>query len=201
MKSKNKLINSINTDLYIFQYMELLGKYEQKIYTEIGITAPQLYVMAALKYLPSPVIAKDVSKWLNRSGNAINATLNTMVKNGLVKRTRNLRDRRNVRLTLTPKSEALFSKATSFIKDVPGEVMSPLSNDELQSMINSTQKLIKHLIDIMNVNASPTQLDSYHRVEAIQQILTQENIDYNITDFYQFLSDPKPAKAMSKRQD
>jgi DNA-binding MarR family transcriptional regulator len=203
MKSErnSKLISSINTNLYLFQLMELLSEYEHTVYSELGITRPQLFVMAAIKYLKPPVFTTDIARWLNLSMNAVNATMNIMVREGMVKRTRSLKDRRNVRLTLTAKSEELFVKASACFRDIPITTMSPLTIKELQSMTDLSQKLIKHLLSILVFDGSFLKLVSYHRVEAVQNILKQEHINYSVSDFYQFLSSQEPVKLKNKRSN
>ena len=176
-KQDDKINGYVNAWFLLGQTLMLLEKYQKKVFDEIGISSPQFYTIAAIKYLPPPVTATEIAKWVNRSTNAVNVTLTGMEKEGLVKRTRNLKDRRNLRLTLTKKSEEYFNKTITPYINLPVEEMSSLSDNEVQTLIMLLQKLMKAVAEDLKKNNQKLDYD-LHRIEVMRNLLQQQNFDY-----------------------
>jgi DNA-binding MarR family transcriptional regulator len=89
----------------------------------------------AVKNISGPVRITDIARWLDRSVNSVSMIIDRMVKAGLVKRTRDRKDRRTVFVTLTKKAEDAYVPATAAGWRLIQEIMSPLSKEDKLTLI------------------------------------------------------------------
>jgi MarR family 2-MHQ and catechol resistance regulon transcriptional repressor len=177
MNKLESLSTRISTWLALTQLHVSVSQYEDKECAKMGISIPQFYILAAIKYLPSPVTTTDIARWVDRKVNTVALVLDQMEKKGLVTRERNLPDRRQMRLTITPKSELLFSKATTPIREIPNDMLSCLSNEELQQLSDILYKIRKRAYTVLNLRQELSELHD-HRIETMTNLL-REHKDRN----------------------
>lgn len=96
----------------LHQTYDLVLKCEEDVFNKHGISTEQHAVLIAIKYIGSPVTISMVSRWLDRNPNTISLIVDRMVRAGLVKRIRDMPDRRAVRLVITDKGQTIFDQAT-----------------------------------------------------------------------------------------
>jgi DNA-binding MarR family transcriptional regulator len=89
----------------------------------------------AIKHIEEPVKVTDVARWLDRSVNSVSMIIDRMVKAGLVRRRRDLPDRRAVRLTITSKAEEAYVPATIAGWELIQEILAPLSDKDILTLI------------------------------------------------------------------
>lgn len=166
-KSKEYSISRITAWLILDQLIISAKRLEEIKLDEAGLTIPQFFIIAALNYLKPPVTPTDLSKCLDRNSNTITLTLDRMEKAGLIKKKRDLPDRRMLRVTLTPKSKRLFSEAIIRFINVPEDTMSFLSDEELKDFTGLAKKLIKGLFEKLGIS----ELSS-HRVDTTNYVLS-----------------------------
>jgi len=163
----------INTWLLLNQLFISASQYEDKEYSKIGISVPQFYILAGIKYLQAPVTTTAISRWVDRKVNTVALVLDQMEKKELVKRERNLPDRREMRLSLTPKSEKLFARGTKPLREIPNDIMSSLTNDELLSLSKIVQKMTKKAYTALNLEGEIVNQHD-HRIEVMTNVLREE---------------------------
>ena len=118
-----------------------VSKCEEAAFAKVGITLQQYKVLMAIKYINDPVTPTDVARWLDRNSNSITLIIDRMEKDGLVERVRNLRDRRALRLVITPKGQEIFDRATMPGWELMKRLMSCFSGEELQTFDRLMEKL------------------------------------------------------------
>lgn len=114
---------------------------EGRIFTEYGLTAEQYTVLVAAKYLDAPVKIGDIGRWLGHDANTVSMIADRMVRAGLLRRTRDLPDRREVRLTITRKAEEAFKQATPAVWSFVEGTMSSLSDEEKNTLTKLLEKV------------------------------------------------------------
>ena len=129
------------------QTCNLMPKYLEPLFTDAGITYQQYMVLFSLKLLDSPVTISDVAHNLDRNVNSISTIIERMYKDGLVKRTRDLADRRTVRLKITSKGEGKLKVVSWPYWEMVAKLLSHFSNEELQTMERLTNKLKRYMAD------------------------------------------------------
>jgi len=122
---------------------ELLRRCEDKVYGKYNLTTEQYTMLAIIKYLGDPVRITDIARWSGRSTNSISMIIDRMVKAGLVKRTRDRKDRRAVFVTITSKAENALEPATRAGLEFIQETLSPLSDEEKRTFVN-LHEVVKH---------------------------------------------------------
>ena len=117
------------------QAYNLIFRCEDRVFSEYNLTTEQHTVLMAIKNISGPVRITDIARWLDRSVNSVSMIIDRMVKAGLVKRTRDRKDRRTVFVTLTKKAEEAYMPATAAGWNLIQEILSPLSNEDKRSLI------------------------------------------------------------------
>ena len=84
---------------------------EDSVLSEYGLTMEQFGLLGALKGSGSSLRPVDLALLLERSPNSVSMLVDRMVKAGLVKRTRDRKDRRTVNVFLTSKGENALGPA------------------------------------------------------------------------------------------
>lgn len=85
---------------------------EESVLREYGLTPEQFGVLASLRSDGGSLRPVDLASILERSPNSISMLIDRMVKTGLVRRTRDRKDRRAVNVSLTGKGEKALELAT-----------------------------------------------------------------------------------------
>jgi MarR family transcriptional regulator, 2-MHQ and catechol-resistance regulon repressor len=127
--------------ILLHQVLDSITKYEEDTFTKVNITPQQFAVLEAINYIREPVTPTDVANWLDRNTNSITLIIDRMEKDGLVSRTRDLKDRRALRLTVSPKGQAIFEKALKVSKGISADIMTCLSQKELDTLIDLANKV------------------------------------------------------------
>jgi len=147
------------------QVFNSLIKYEEQVFTASGLTPQQFMVFMAIKDRPEPVNQIDVGGWLDRNPNSITLIIDRMEKDGLVKRARDLKDRRSVHLTITPEGEKIYTETRKFASQVITDTMSELSAKEIKAYIRVMEKLRDQTYLKRRLNT---------KVEEIQSVISRQ---------------------------
>lgn len=120
--------------LLCHQCHNLVSRCEEVMSYSKEITPEQHGVLMVIKYANDPVKPTDVARWLDRRTHSISLIIERMQKSGIVKRIRDLPDRRSVRLVMTKKGEKILDQATVRGWKLICEILSDFSEDELQTL-------------------------------------------------------------------
>jgi len=132
------------------QTYNLLYRCEEVMFSKVGLTSPKYMILMAIKLINDPVTSSDIARWLDRNTNSVSLIIDRMEKDGLVKRSRDLKDRRTVRLVMTQKGKEKFEHATPPGWDLVQEMMSPLSEGELQIFANFLERVREKAFEYLN---------------------------------------------------
>ena len=153
---------STNLDLIlwrnIYKTYTLLNKCEDQIFSKHRLTTEQYRVLMAIQFLDKPVRPTDVAHWLERSINSISMIVDRMVKADLLKRVRDSKDRRAVRLTITSKGEGAFEPATMSAWKSIQKIMSPLSKKDKHTFIRLLNTLTHETLNYLNPGADTEEM-------------------------------------------
>ena len=89
---------------------DALGLCQDLVYSKYGLTSEQVGVLAAIKSR-GPLRPSEFASILERSPNSMSMIIDRMVKAGLVRRTRDKKDRRTVFVSMTDKGREAISPA------------------------------------------------------------------------------------------
>jgi DNA-binding MarR family transcriptional regulator len=128
----------------------LFRLFEDQAYGEKGLTMEQFTVLAAVKQMGAPARVVDIAKWIGRTPNTISMIVDRMVKAGLVKRTRDKKDRRIVNVTPTSKADDLFRLAIPAGWEFIHKIMLPLSEADRHTLARLLETLRYETLKCLN---------------------------------------------------
>jgi len=116
--------------LLLHRVRDVISLCEDSIFRKYGLTTEQFSVLAAVKTRGGSVGSVrvvDLVDALERSPNSVSMLVDRMVTAGLVRRIRDRKDRRVVRVSLTSKGEDAIKPATPAGWEFIQKILSPLS--------------------------------------------------------------------------
>jgi DNA-binding MarR family transcriptional regulator len=125
------------------QTRNVVRRCEDLIFPEYNLTAEQYAVLSAIKYLDAPVRVTDIARWLEHSTNSVSMIVDRMVKAGLLRRIRDLGDRRAVRVVIISKGENALKPAILAGLKFIQEILSPLSYEDRRTFV-TLQEVVKY---------------------------------------------------------
>jgi len=138
------------TWLLCHQCYNLMFKCEDAVFAKAGLTTQKHAVLAAVNYIDDPVTVTEVAHWLDRNPNGISTLVDRMEKDGLVKRARDLRDRRSVRLVMTRKGKDIFEQATISGWELAQEILSCLSDEDIRTLNSLFERMREKAFEYLN---------------------------------------------------
>ncbi|MGC8874316.1 MAG: MarR family winged helix-turn-helix transcriptional regulator [Chloroflexia bacterium] len=106
---------------------------------QYGISVEQFHILRHIRRGEGSVSDLAQAKRVSRA--AISQAVDTLVERGLIARTLNPADRRNIRLTLTPEGASLLDAIFEETRSWMMELLAPLSTEELQTLLSAMQTL------------------------------------------------------------
>jgi len=136
------------------QTLNLVTKCEDKAFASGGLTSQQMGVMMAIKNIKPPVSQTEVARWLDRSTNSVSMIIDRMERDGLVRRRRDLTDRRSLRLVITKKGKEAFEQALDPGWELINHVLSNLTKEEMQTLNELMEKIREKADQYLSPGAS-----------------------------------------------
>ena len=155
----------LKTWILCHQCYNLVFKCEDAVFAKVGLTTQQHMVLLAIKYINDPVTVSEVAHWLDRNPNGISTLVDRMEKDGLVKRSRDLRDRRSVRLVMTRKGKDILEQATMSGWELAQEILSCLSDEDMRTLNSFLERMREKAFEYLNPG------------EALEEVKTREAQD------------------------
>ena len=128
---------------------DTLVRCQDSTFSRYGLTTEQWGVLTAIK-ARGPLRPSDLADLLERSPNSISMLVDRMVKAGLVRRTRDRKDRRVIAVSLTSKAEEVVVPAVIAGWEFIHDILSPLSDDgqrDLASMLETVKRELVGYLD------------------------------------------------------
>ena len=144
--------------LLLHRVRDVLALCEDSIFAEYGITTEQFSVLAAVKSRDGSLRPTDLAYLLERSPNSISMLVDRMVKAGLVKRTRDRRDRRVVNVSLTSKGENALKPAMPASWEFIQKILSPIPYEDIYALANQLETVKCELLGYLNPEMDKTEI-------------------------------------------
>ena len=137
------VFNNRMLDLWMLfhQTYNSLFKCGEKELAKLGITTQQYVILMTINNGGEMTTPTQLADWLDRNANSITLIIDRMEKAGLVKRVRDVSDRRSLRIVLTDKGGNILNKGTKIAWELIQNLLSGFSDKEMQNMINQMVKL------------------------------------------------------------
>jgi DNA-binding MarR family transcriptional regulator len=144
--------------LLLHRVRDALVACEDSIFREYGLTTEQFAVLASVKSRGGSLRPVDLALILERSPNSVSMLVDRMVKAGLVRRTRDRKDRRAVKVTLTSKGENALEPATPAGWELVKRILSPLSEKEKHALASLLETVKCDLLGYLNPEADMAKI-------------------------------------------
>lgn len=112
-----------------------------EIETKFGVSISEWRVILTLATQPGVTAAEITNQWAMEKM-AVNRAIQRLVDTDIVSRTRDPEDRRSYQLALTSKGDRLYQQIAPASNKRYAELVSAVSPDELDSLVNTLQKMI-----------------------------------------------------------
>jgi DNA-binding MarR family transcriptional regulator len=122
---------------------------QDSVFGQYGLTTEQWGVLTAIKAQGS-MRPTDLADLLERSPNSMSMMVDRMVKAGLVRRTRDRKDRRVVTVSLTSKAEKVVVPAVIAGWEFIHEILSPLSGHDQRALASMLETVKCELVGYLN---------------------------------------------------
>jgi DNA-binding MarR family transcriptional regulator len=109
---------------------------EGSVFEEYGLTTEQFTLLAAVKGAGGNQRPSELATLMDRSPNSVSMLVDRMVKAGLVRRTRDRKDRRVVNVMLTNKGEEALEPSIVVGWELVKNILSPLSDEDKNTLAN-----------------------------------------------------------------
>ena len=119
---------------------DALNRCHDLVFAKYGITNEQWRVLVIIKSR-GPLRPIDIASLLERAPNSMSMLVDRMVKAGLVRRTRDRKDRRAVFVSLTNKGKEAVEPAVPAGWEFINKVVSSLSHDEQRALADMLETL------------------------------------------------------------
>jgi DNA-binding MarR family transcriptional regulator len=127
------------------------------VFSRYGLTSEQLQVLASVKSRGS-LRPSDLASILERSPNSMSMLIDRMVKAGLIRRTRDRKDRRVVIITLAEKGKTAIEPAVPAGWEFAQEVLATLSEDEQRDLVNMLERVKCELDSSLNPEVDKAEI-------------------------------------------
>jgi|YelNatPaOPRAMG01_1025707.scaffolds.fasta_scaffold60302_2 MarR family multiple antibiotic resistance transcriptional regulator len=104
-----------------------------------GITVEQFHILRHIRRGEGSVSELARAKRVSRA--AISQAVDALVSRGLIARTPNPEDRRNIHLALTPEGESLLERIFEETRGWMMELLAPLNEEELRTLLEAMRAL------------------------------------------------------------
>ena len=136
---------------------DALALCQDSVFGKYGLTTEQFGVLSSIKSR-GPLRPTDLSHILERTPNSISMLVDRMVKAGLVRRTRDRKDRRVVTVSLTSKGEAVVEPAIPAGWEFIHQILSPLSQNDQRSFASMLETVKCELTGYLNPETDKAEI-------------------------------------------
>jgi DNA-binding MarR family transcriptional regulator len=123
---------------------DITSRYVDTVLTkETGITYQQFLVLMAMEESGNKATVGSIAEQLDRTQNTLSVLLDRMKRNGLVKKSRNMADRRLVRVVMTDAGKAKLGETVKIGWKLIEEMTQGFSEAEMKTMVELIGRLEK----------------------------------------------------------
>lgn len=145
--------------LLLHQTHDSVIKCEEETFTNVDMSPQQYQVLRAMKYINGTITPTVVANFLDRKPNSITLITDRMEKSGLVKRIRDLEDRRAVRLIVTTEGDKRYEQAGEPANKLPRAILSVLTQEELSTLTRLLQNIRERTFELRNIKDKVIDID------------------------------------------
>jgi len=141
----------IDTWVVLHQIADSIERCEDIEFSKINMMVQDYQVVRAINCINGVTTPTKITKFLDKSPNYVTFILDRLEKEGIIERKRDLDDRRSMRILLTAKGKEKYSSALKPAEDLPKEIFSGISQEELSILLDILLKIREKTFKYRNV--------------------------------------------------
>ena len=140
---------TLRTFILFTQTARVSAKYQDAYMNrKAGLSDVKLIVLMAFFYDPSiSVTPSQIARWTDTDPHNVTTLINRMKREGLLDTTRDVKDRRYVKITITEKGRATLKEAMPAAQHVIDRLMSSVSRDDIISLEKALKVIRQNAYD------------------------------------------------------
>lgn len=126
-----------------------------------GLSPEQIKVLWLCTEYPPPLKPAEISRYLFRKSHSVAGLLDRMERDGLIRRVPKRKGQPYTEIQITDKGRELIEPAKDMSIRLIADLMSPLSNDELEQLQGLLRKLREHALERLHMELRPWSGDGW----------------------------------------
>jgi MarR family 2-MHQ and catechol resistance regulon transcriptional repressor len=135
--------------LYLASFADMVNRFIDIIFRKDKINRLRLGAMNILIARGGSLMPSQLARLTFRSKHTITKVIDSLEKDGFVKRDRSRKDRRAIRVKITSAGLDFVMQALNIGEPLTQQVMSSLDNDERKILVNLVQRLRRAMVGII----------------------------------------------------
>lgn len=145
----------------VSQTRSAMVRVTEKELAKVGLTPEKAKVLWLCHDYPPPLTPAEVSRLLFRKSHSVAGLIDRMERDGLVRRVPKRKGHPFTEIQLTEKGQELVTPAKEVIVRYISEVMSALTDEEVEQLQAVLTKLRNHILDRLRLDLKPWNGNGY----------------------------------------
>jgi DNA-binding MarR family transcriptional regulator len=133
----------------LLRFSDVLARYSTVEFTKHDSSAARTMLMDGLYLNGGSLSPTELAKYMFRTNHSITSMVDTLEKQGLVRREPNPLDRRSIKITLTPEGWQLMERMLPATYEISQKALECLDNNEAENLKEVLKRISKHLLDLI----------------------------------------------------
>jgi DNA-binding MarR family transcriptional regulator len=136
----------LGTLLSLVTSYEVLRRYLEIELMRYGATTIRFHVMSALFRNGGEMTPSEIGKWVFREKNSITAVINTLERQGVVRKEPSKHDRRSVNIIITDKGWQEANRLNPIAQEISRQALSSLDKEQTDTLIEIMRTIRNNLL-------------------------------------------------------
>jgi DNA-binding MarR family transcriptional regulator len=133
----------------LLRFSDVLARYSTVEFTKHDSSAARTMLMDGLYLNGGSLSPTELAKYMFRTNHSITSMVDTLEKQGLVRREPNPLDRRSIKITLTPEGWQLMERMLPATYEISQKALDCLNDDEAENLKEVLKRISKHLLELI----------------------------------------------------
>ena len=133
----------------LLRFSDVLARYSTVEFTKHDSSAARTMLMDGLYLNGGSLSPTELAKYMFRTNHSITSMVDTLEKQGLVRREPNPLDRRSIKITLTPEGWQLMERMLPATYEISQKALDCLDDNEAEHLKEVLKRISKHLLELI----------------------------------------------------
>lgn len=136
----------LGTLLSILKSYEVLERYLEVELLRYGVSLIKFHIMSTLYKNGGEMIPSEIGQSVFRANNSITAVINTLEKQGVVRREPSVDDRRSVKVVITDKGWREANRLSPIAQELSREALSCIDKEQIEALVDIMRTIRESLL-------------------------------------------------------